>query len=149
MTGHYGQFAFLISLLAGCGTDPDVFQIGCQGQDVAVHVGTGLTPTIDWAPGCEVGALDVAEYPEASDGGTRVPGATVWAIRSPGNAQGPNNLLTPRVHYGVTPSGASVPTPPQALQAGAPYLIVLSVYSLEGGFFPERLSGVAFQEFRP
>ena len=90
----------------GCGTDPDVFHSGCRNTDVTLQVGSGLTPEIDWSLDCEVGVVTVLQYAAADSAAEGTALDVAWQIHSPGNDEGPNNLLTPSVRYGRVSGGA-------------------------------------------
>ena len=91
-----------------CGTNPDVFHIGCRDMDVTLQVGSGLTPEIDWSPDCEVGVVTVLQYAAADTAAEGTALDVAWQIHSPGNDEGPNNLLSPSVRYGRVSGGAPI-----------------------------------------
>jgi hypothetical protein len=105
-----------VLLTTSCGTDPNVFHVGCQQVD-GFDVGSGLTPSISWSPGCRVASLGVYEGVPVGPGdvpplpGTLpglTTGARMWQITSPASA---GNLLEPALRYGDRPADAIEDTP--------------------------------------
>ena len=144
MAPRFRILAVACGLVLACGTNPDVFHIGCGDMDVTLQVGSGLTPQIGWSPDCEVGAVTVLEYAAADTAAEGTALDVAWRIRSPGNDEGPNNLLSPSVRYGQVSAGAIVDTPPKALVAGTPYRVFLSVYRL-GSVTPSEVASAVFR----
>ena len=123
-------------VLAACGTDPNVFHVGCD-HISNVDVGGGLTPSIGWSPACRVASLAVYEavpIPPPQPGEDPVPplpgdqtpgynsGNQMWRIMSP---EVPGNLIEPSVRYGDVPGGADEQQSPVPLVAGKRYIVEL------------------------
>jgi len=124
-------------LLAACGTDPNVFHVGCQ-QVNDIDVGDGLTPSIGWSPGCRVAAVAVYEaipVQPPGPGEDPVPtlpgqgptdgytsGNRVWGVTSSVVA---GNLIEPSVRYGEVPDHATEQMSPTPLVVGAHYIVEL------------------------
>ena len=114
--------AFLVFGSVACGDDgqgPEPIACTDDTGSVEVTVTTGASVQFDWEPACAVAALIVEQ--EASDR---------WLI---GTASGlgtlilelSENLITPPVTYGVTPSGVDEIQPPETLVAGVTYELIL------------------------
>jgi hypothetical protein len=125
-------------LLLGCGTDPEAFHVGCQHVS-SMKVGPGLTPVIDWSPGCGVALLVVyegvnpglSENPWPTCPGTGLsPGGSVWGIFNPDTT---GNILEPTVRYGVVPRGLVASQAAEQLIAGKDYLVSVGVQRFDGG----------------
>jgi hypothetical protein len=137
-------------LTMSCGTDPNVFHVGCDHVD-GFEVGSGLTPSISWSPDCRVASLGVYEAVPVGPGdvptlpGT-LPGLTtgtrMWQITSPTTA---GNLIEPALQYGQPPADASEGSPALPLMTGQQYLVVLQVQRTDGGWPPLQWTG----QFRP
>jgi hypothetical protein len=139
-------------LTMSCGTDPNVFHVGCQQVD-AFDVGSGLTPSISWSPDCRVASVGVYQgVPTGSDPdhvpplpGT-LPGLTtgsrMWQITSPASV---GNLLEPTLRYGRSPDGAIEDSPASPLVAGQLYLVVLAADRTDGALPRLQWTG----QFRP
>jgi hypothetical protein len=88
-----------LSLLMGCGTDPNTFHVGC-GHISSVQAGPGLTPVIDWSPSCGVASLTVYEAHVPAPGEPPLPGTNLvtgrlmWSIDNPDST---GNILEPTV----------------------------------------------------
>jgi hypothetical protein len=113
-----------------------VFHVGCD-HISDIDVGSGLTPSIGWSPGCRVGSLAVYEavpVPPPQPGedptpplpGDQTPGYTqgtpMWRITSPAVA---GNLIEPSVRYGSVPGDADELQPATPLAAGKHYIVEL------------------------
>jgi len=83
---------------------------------VALSVGAGPQPTLDWRPTCTAASVMVTP----ADGGAGFP---VWA------AMAPPDGLRPPVRVGASPPGAQVLGAGASLTPGAPY----TVYVTRGG----------------
>lgn len=117
---HSSPILPLLGVLLGlsslaCGdspvTEPDVLAV-CA-TTVRVTATAGTTPTFDWSPRCRVGGVLIEPIERGI--GDR------WSIRSD------SNTIAPPLPYGVEPAGARTVAPPQPLEAGKDYRIVLEV----------------------
>ena len=130
-------------LLGACGTDPNVFHVGCE-HISDIDVGAGLTPSIGWSPGCRIASLTVYEavpIPPAQPGEDPVPplpgdqtpgyynGSQLWWITSPEVA---GNLIEPSVRYGHVPGDAEELQPAAPLVAGKHYIVELVARPIDG-----------------
>lgn len=124
------------ALLGACGTDPNVFHVGCD-HISDIDVGSGLTPSIGWSPGCRVASLTVYEavpIPPPQPGEDPTPplpgdetpgynqGTPMWRITSPTVA---GNLIQPSVRYGQVPGDIDELQPPTPLTTGQRYIVEL------------------------
>ena len=130
-----------VVLLAACGTDPNVFHVGCD-HISGIDVGGGLTPSIDWSPDCRVASLAVYEavpVPPPQPGEDPVPtlpggipgysrGNQLWWITSPEVA---GNLIEGSVRYGQVPGNADEQQPPAPLVAGHSYIVELATSPID------------------
>jgi len=122
-----------VALASGCDddtTDPVVLE-DCPAA-VAVVVGSGLNPTFDWQPQCQLFFINV----EPADAGN-----DLWTVITRGE-----NGISPTVAYGVVPVGATQITEPTSLQAGTLYKVVLARFTGPGD---EDGEIIAIQEFTP
>ena len=90
----------------GAGTGPEL------------TVGTGLTPTITWAPNCLATGIFVVRTDDAS-----VPTEVVWNVRARAGEAG----FESRQVYGTTPPRAEVLVAPKALVPGGSYVASISI----------------------
>jgi hypothetical protein len=124
-----------LALLMGCGTDPNMFHVGC-GHVSTVQAGPGLTPAIDWSPSCRVASLKVYEAhvpapEELTFPGTNLsPGPLKWSIINPDST---GNILEPTVRYGQVPKGMVAQFPAEPLSGGLDYLIEVGTQRVDGG----------------
>jgi hypothetical protein len=137
-------------LTMSCGTDPNVFHVGCQQVD-AFEIGAGLTPSISWSPDCRVASVGVYEGgPTGPDDVPPLPGtlpglttgSRMWQITSSASA---GNLLEPTLRYGQPPDGAIEDAPASPLVAGQLYLVVLAADRTDGALPRLQWTG----QFRP
>jgi hypothetical protein len=123
--------------LTSCGTDPNVFHVGCGRVD-DFDIGSGLTPSIGWSPDCSVASLsvykavpvgpgDVPTLPGSLPGITA--GAQMWHITAPPSA---GNVLDPSIRYGHAPELAIEGAPALPLVSGQLYLVVVEVVLADG-----------------
>ena len=124
--------AFLFFGLVACGDDgqgPEPIACTDDTGSVEVTVTTGASVRFDWEPACAVALLIVEQ--EASDRWWSI-GTAI--IDEPLLAELRENLITPPVTYGVTPSGVDELQPPETLVAGVTYELTLwRVFDLAGG----------------
>jgi hypothetical protein len=111
----HGLVSSAALLGAACG-DQGPAGLGPCTAAVALSVGAGPQPTLDWRPACAAASIMVTP---AGEGGA-VP---VWAVMAPLGA------LTPPVRVGASPPGAQVFGAGVSLTPGAPY----TVYVTRGG----------------
>jgi hypothetical protein len=136
---------FALALSLGCATDPDVFHVGCTRFD-ELKVSAGLQPTISWSPGCEVGGVAVSEAGQAlpgEPGPNGTPRDRMWSVSSVSNAEGPNNLLTSGIYFGVVPKYGQETFAVRPLVAGTEYIVRLYVHGMDHGVHFRQL------DFRP
>jgi hypothetical protein len=125
--------AFLFFGLVACGDDgqgPEPIACTDDTGSVEVTVTTGASVRFDWEPACAVALLIVEQ--EASDRwliGTAI-------VDEPLLAELRENIITPPVTYGVTPSGVDELQPPETLVAGVTYELILR------RVFPENSTAV-------
>ena len=101
---------------AACGDQGPAGLAPCM-TAVALSVGAGPQPTLDWQPTCAAASIMVTPAGEGS-------GVPVWAVMAP-----PLGALTPPVRVGASPPGAQVFGAGASLTPGAPY----TVYVTRGG----------------
>jgi hypothetical protein len=138
-------------LTLSCGTDPNVFHVGCQQVD-AFEIGAGLTPSISWSPDCPVASVGVYEGLPVGPGDDvptlpgGIPGFTtgsrMWQVTNPASG---GNLLEPGLRYGHPPADASEDAPASPLVAGQVYLVVLAAERTDGELPRLQWTG----QFRP
>ena len=127
------SLAFLFFGLVACGDDgqgPEPIACTDDTGSVEVTVTTGASVRFDWEPACAVAFLIVEQ--EASSRwriGTAIIDAPLFALLE-------ENIITPPVTYGVTPSGVDELQPPETLVTGATYELTL------WRVFPENSSAV-------
>ena len=101
--------------------------VGCSGTEpadpceevVTLSVAVGEKTVFGWEPGCKINRLVVT---------TADFGQEMWAIES---TTFPNDLIGP-ITYGELPAGAAQEGPPQLLQTGTSYTVVMSVVDPDG-----------------
>ena len=101
---------------AACGDQGPAGLAPCTSA-VALSVGAGPQPTLDWRPTCAAASIMVTPAGE----GVAVP---VWAVMAPMLGE-----LTPPVRVGASPPGAQAFGAGASLTPGAPY----TVYVTRGG----------------
>lgn len=113
--------AALSLLLVALGTSscadtdgPAVCTVGAVG---AITIGSGLTPTISWGAPCPALALSV--YPTAT-------GLPTWQL-----ATG-TRLIPKPLTYGTTIPGVTIVHPPETLQAGVEYGVLIQLAAPHG-----------------
>jgi hypothetical protein len=122
-----------VALCSGCDddtTDPVVLE-DCPAA-VAVVAGSGLNPTFNWQPQCQLFFINI----EPADAGN-----DLWTVITRGE-----NGISPTVTYGVVPAGATQLTEPAVLEAGTAYKVVLARFTGPGDDDGEI---IAIEEFTP
>jgi hypothetical protein len=110
------RLAIGIAMIVACsGTEP---ADPCE-ELVTLTVAVQEKTVAQWVPACKINRLvaTTADF-----------GQDMWAIES---TTLPNDLIGP-ITYGELPAGAAQEHPPQLLQAGTSYTVVLSVVDSDG-----------------
>jgi hypothetical protein len=121
----------MLGALIGCADEPTEPAVpGLCEDDVAITVGTGVTPRFEWSPACRVTVLEVQNTETNT---------SAWTVLgfSPGG-------IVPPVTYGTAPPRAINLPDEETLETGTSYILVLSVIDILAGEYE-----VGRREFTP